>query len=50
MFKKGELVTINSEEKKIVLIDMETGEMLAETPQGIKKWLTAYEEYTLEIV
>ena len=38
------------EEKKIVLIDMETGEMLAETPQGIKKWLTAYEEYTLEIV
>ena len=38
------------EEKKIVLIDMETGEILAETPFGIKKWLTAYEEYTLEIV
>lgn len=38
------------EEKKIVLIDMETGEILAETPQGIKQWLTAYEEYTLQII
>ena len=33
------------------LIDMETGEILAETKEGVQKWLTSYENnYTLTLL
>lgn len=33
------------------LIDMETGEILTETKEGVKEWLTSYEDnYTLTLL
>lgn len=38
-------------DNQLYLIDMETAEILAETPQGINSWLGAYKgNYTLSIV
>ena len=44
----GLKLTPNNE---LFLIDMETAEILAETPTGVSTWLGAYEgNYTLTIV
>lgn len=38
-------------EGNICLIDMETGEILAETKEGIQEWLESYEDnYTLTLL
>lgn len=38
-------------ESGICLIDMETGEILAETKEGAQKWLESYEgNYTLTLL
>lgn len=37
--------------KGVYLIDMETGEILAETKEGVQKWLESYENnYTLTLL
>ena len=38
-------------DNELFLIDMETAEILAETPSGVSAWLGAYDgNYTLSIV
>lgn len=38
-------------EKGIYLIDMETGEILTETKEGVQEWLESYEDnYTLTLL
>lgn len=34
----------------VELIDMETGEVLAETASGVQAWLTAYPKHTLQLL
>lgn len=38
------------ENNKVELVDLETGEILAENAEGVKQWLTSYDEYTLQIL
>ena len=42
---------LHLDDRETYLIDMETGEILTETPSGVQEWLESYENnYTLTLL